>query len=94
MKRTPSSTLVVTNALLLAILGIFTCVVFAGPDPLWWVTRAPGWLERIEPGILLLLFLLLFVVSLVTLTLAVVDVWRGGQGRRRRRHFSPCERAS
>jgi hypothetical protein len=79
MKRTLSSTLALANLLLLAILPVFMWVLFTRVDPLWWVTRDPRWLSGFELGIVLLVFLLLFIMPLVTLTLAVVDVWRGSR---------------
>jgi len=77
MKRTLSSTLALANLLLLAILPVLTWILFTRLDPVWWVARDPRWLNRFELGIVLLVLLLLFVVPLVTLALAVVDVWRG-----------------
>ena len=76
MKRTLSITLAFANLVLLTSLLVFTWILFTRLDSLWWAWD-PRWAGRFDRGIVPLFFLFQFVMPLVTLAVAVADMWRG-----------------
>src|SRR5688572_12884259 len=76
MKRTLSFSLALANLFLLVALPVVAWVLLTRVDflTIWRVRQLAG---LVEMGAVLLVFLLLFVVPLVTLTLAIMDAWSG-----------------